>query len=274
MFSAFKFFGWLTLSGGLLLATGRVSLRVCADPNNLPYSNAQRQGFENEMAAMIGKDFGAEVTYFWYPQRGAFFRKTLDSGVCDVVMSVPKGFDQATTTRPYYRSSYVFVSRHDRNLRIHSLDDQRLRHLRIGVHVLGDADRTLPPVQALLGRGLAHNLVGYSIFGNLAEANPPSDLIQAVSKNQVDIAVAWGPLAGYFSRQSAIPLDITPIPADPSNPTLPLAFDIAIGVRAGNYQLRDRLDNELSRRAPEIHRMLRDYGIPQMGLPASAAGGY
>ncbi|HEX4227571.1 MAG TPA: quinoprotein dehydrogenase-associated putative ABC transporter substrate-binding protein [Bryobacteraceae bacterium] len=262
-----------TLAAGTLAPAAPISLRVCADPNNLPYSNAQKQGFENEMAAMIGKDIGAHVSYFWYPQRGAFFRKTLGSGACNVVMGVPEGLDETTTTRPYYRSSYVFVSRHDRDLRIHSFDDPRLRRLRVGVHVLGDADRSSPPVEALLSRGLAHNLVGYNIFGNLAEANPPSDLIRAVSNKQVDVAIAWGPLAGYFSRDSATPLDITPIAADPSNPTLPLSFDIAIGVRPGNYQLRDRLNEELSRRAPEIHDLLRAYGIPQMDLSAPAAGG-
>jgi len=274
MFSAFKLVFGLALGAEMLLAADPAPFRVCADPNNLPYSNQKEQGFEIEMAAMIARDFGTHATYLWYPQRGSFFSKTLDSGVCDAVMSVPEGFGQATTTRPYYRSTYVFVSRHDRNLRINSFDDPRLHHLRIGVHVLGDADRTPPPVQALLSRGLAHNLVGYSIFGNLTEANPASDLIRAVMNNQVDVAVAWGPLAGYFARHSTTPLDITPIPADPSNPALPLAFDIAIGVRAGNYQLRDRLNKELTRRAPEIHQMLRKYGVPEMNLSASTAGGY
>lgn len=245
-------------------------LRVCADPNNLPYSNQQQQGFENKIAEIIGKDLGSSLSYTWYPQRGKFFRNTLSAGICDVVMGVPAGFDEAATTRPYYRSSYVFVSRHDRNLHIRSFDDPRLRRLRIGVHVLGEAGDSLPPVQALISRGIVRNLVGYSIFGNLAEINPPADLIEAVSNSSVDIAVAWGPLAGYFSRRSTVPLDISEIDADPAHPKLPLTFSIAIGVRRGDAVLKQRLNDELRRREPEIRELLRSYGIPQLDLPPSS----
>jgi quinoprotein dehydrogenase-associated probable ABC transporter substrate-binding protein len=208
------------------------------------------------------------VTYFWFPQRGAFFKKTLNSGVCDVVMGVPAGMNEASTTRPYYRSSYVFISRRDRNLHITSLDDPRLRTLRIGVHVLGDQDDTLPPVHALTSRGIVRNLVGYSIFGNLDEKNPPADLIKAVEDKRVDVAVAWGPLAGYFGRQSPVPLEITPVESDPSDPELPFSFDIAIGVRKGDTALKDRLDAELARRHADVEEILRSYGIPQVSSPA------
>ena len=142
--------------------------------------------------------------------------------LCDVVMGVPAGMENVSTTRPYYRSGYVFVSRRDRNLNIHSVDDPRLRQLRIGVHILGDGDSDLPPVHMLTTRGLVHNLVGYSIFGNLDESNPPSDLIKAVEKGEVDIAVAWGPMAGYFSLHSSSPLNLVSIDPDPLNPALPL----------------------------------------------------
>jgi quinoprotein dehydrogenase-associated probable ABC transporter substrate-binding protein len=243
-------------------------LRVCADPNNLPYSNQQQQGFENRLANLMAKDMGMQVTYFWFPQRGAFFKKTLNSGVCDVVMGVPAGMNEASTTRPYYRSSYVFISRRDRNLHITSLDDPRLRTLRIGVHVLGDQDDTLPPVHALTSRGIVRNLVGYSIFGNLDEKNPPADLIKAVEDKRVDVAVAWGPLAGYFGRQSPVPLEITPVESDPSDPELPFSFDIAIGVRKGDTALKDRLDAELARRHADVEEILRSYGIPQVSSPA------
>jgi ABC-type amino acid transport substrate-binding protein len=179
-------------------------------------------------------------------------------------MGVPEGSNDAATTRPYYRSTYVFVSRQDRNLHIHSFDDPQLRKLRIGVHVLGDGDETVPPVQALVGRGIVRNLVGYSIFGHLTETNPAADLIEAVSRKDVDLAVAWGPLAGYFSRNSVVPLNVEPIDSDPTNPNLPLTFDIGIGVRQGNEELRQHLDAELKRREPEIRQLLRSYGIPQL----------
>ncbi|MBV9760023.1 MAG: quinoprotein dehydrogenase-associated putative ABC transporter substrate-binding protein [Acidobacteriaceae bacterium] len=252
----------------MLLTTGLTAaatpeLRVCADPNNLPYSNDQRQGFENRLANLIGNDLAEQISYTWYPQRGKFFRKTLEAGVCDVVMGVPEGLEEALETRPYYRSTYVFVSRQDRNLHIASLDDPQLRTLRIGVHILGEANDSLPPVHALLNRGVVRNLVGFSIFGNLTETNPAADLIQAVINKSVDLAVAWGPLAGYFSLNSQIPLTLTPINRDPANPSLPFAFDIAMGVRPGNDALRRQLDAELTRRAPEIRALLHSYGIPQ-----------
>jgi quinoprotein dehydrogenase-associated probable ABC transporter substrate-binding protein len=245
-------------------------LRVCSDPNNMPYSNKQQQGFENRIADLIAKDLGMEVSYFWFPQREAFFKKTLNSGVCDVVMGVPAGFDEADATRPYYRSTYVFVSRHDSNLHIDSFDDPRLKTLRIGVHILGEQDDSLPPVHALTSRGIVHNLVGYSIFGNLAETNPSSDLIAAVAKKDIDVAVAWGPLAGYFSRNELVPLDVTPIAGDPRNPTLPMTFDIGVGVREGDIKLKERLDTELVRRHAEIQQILRSFGVPQINSPSQA----
>ena len=249
-------------------------LRVCADPNNLPYSNRQQQGFENRLATLVARDLGMQVSYVWYPQRGGFFSKTLDAGVCDVVMGVPAGMNATITTRPYYFSSYAFVARRDRHLHITSFDDPRLRSLRIGVHILGDQDDNLPPVHALISRGIVHNLVGYSIFGNLAEKNPAADLIQAVIHKDVDVAVVWGPLAGYFARQSPVPLDLTPIVADPAHPALPMVFGIGIGVRPADQQLRRRLDAEVERRQPEIDRLLFSYGIPQVNAPAMARGGY
>jgi mxaJ protein len=242
-------------------------LRVCADPNNLPYSNKQRQGFENKLAELVAKDLGMQISYFWFPQRDAFFRKTLNSGLCDVVMGVPTGFEEADTTQPYYRSTYVFVSRRDYKLKISSFDDPRLKELRIGVNVLGHSDDSLPPVQALASRGIVRNVVGYSIFGgNLTEANPPADLIEAVSTNHVDVAIAWGPQAGYFARRSAVPLDVTPAKSDLAYPNLPLTFEIGIGVRKGDVALKKRLDTELERLRLQIRRLLRSYGIPQLSL--------
>lgn len=247
------------------------ALRVCADPNNLPYSNDLRQGFENKIADLIARDLGTDLTYFWFPQREAFFRKTLDAGVCDVVMGVPASFKEAEATRPYYRSTYVFISRSDRNLNITSFDDPRLRTLKIGVHILGEQDDSLPPVHALINRGIVNNLVGFSIFGNLDESNPASELIKAVSDGKVDVAIAWGPLAGYFSRHSEIPLNITPVAEDSKNPNLPFRFDIGIGVRPGNVALREKLDQEILRRRSEITQILSAYGVPQITLPIETA---
>jgi len=270
MFSVYKLAAALFLFSAALKAATIPSLRVCSDPNNMPYSNRRGRGFENKIAELIAKDLSSSVSYFWLPQRGKFFQQTLTAGTCDVVMGVPADFDEVDVTRAYYRSSYAFVSRHEDYLRIASFDDPRLRTLRIGVHILGDGDDSLPPVHALTMRGIVRNLVGYSIFGNLAEANPSADLIAAVIKKDVDVAVVWGPLAGHFAQHAKIPLDLTPIEKDPAHPDLPLTFDICLGVRKGDVALRDRLNTELTRRHAEIERILVSYGLPRPGAIAAA----
>jgi mxaJ protein len=252
------------------VATAAPLLRVCSDPSNMPYSNDQQQGFENRLASLIASDLHMELSYFWFPQREAFFRKTLNSGMCDVVMGVPAGFDDADTTRPYYRSTYVFITRRDRNLHISSLDDPRLKALKVGVHILGEQDDSLPPVHALISRGIVRNLVGYSIFGNLNEKDPPADLLRAVADDKVDVAVAWGPLAGYFAQHSSVPLEMTPIAGDPMHPELPFHFDIGIGVRHGSSALKETLNSELDKLQPQIDQLLRSYGVPQLTLPHDA----
>jgi quinoprotein dehydrogenase-associated probable ABC transporter substrate-binding protein len=247
------------------------SLRVCADPGNLPYSDVQKQGFENRIAALIAKDLNEELHYFWFPQRENFFRKTINQGLCDVVMGVPVGMKGLETTRSYYRSSYVFVTRKDQNLRISSFDDPQLRSLKIGVHVLSEQGDSLPPVYALTSRGITKNLVGISIFGNLNEKDPSTDLLKAVADKQVDVAVVWGPLAGYFAQHSPVPLCLTPVVEGPREQSLPFHFEIAIGVRKGETALRDALDAELERRRGEIAEILQSYGVPQPNIPSSSS---
>jgi mxaJ protein len=273
------------LSGALcaapLLARGQApaqppasptTLRVCADPNNLPFSNEQEQGFENELAHLVASDLGMNVAYTWAPQRSKFFQRTLLAGVCDVVLGVPSHIPIASTTQPYYRSTYVFVSRRDRGLQtICSFDDPRLRSMHIGIHSLGDTDGNLPPAMALAARGLASNLRPYSIFGNLSAPNPPADLIKAVADKSVDIAVAWGPLAGYFAQKSSVPLAVTPVCSAPQDARLAFSFEISMGVRYGDPELRAKLNSEIERRRPEIQHLLASYGVPMLPLNAAAA---
>jgi ABC-type amino acid transport substrate-binding protein len=146
-----------------------------------------------------------------------------------------------------------------------------LRTLKVGVHILGEQDDSLPPVHAFTSRGIVRNLVGFSIFGNLNEKDPPADLIRAVEDGKVDVAVAWGPLAGYFMRHATVPLETTPIEGDPSEPNLPFHFDIAIGVRQGDEVLKQSLDAELARRHATIQQILNSYGIPQFDETARAS---
>jgi mxaJ protein len=249
---------------------GRV-LRVCADPNNLPFSNARLEGFENEIAALVARDLGADLRYAWAAQRRGFVRNTLGAGECDVVMGVPAGFERVSTTAPYYRSTYVFVSRRDRGLDVSSFDDPRLRHLRVGVQMIGDDYANTPPAHALARRGIVANVVGYSVYGDYARPDPPARIVQAVADGSVDVAVVWGPLAGYFARRAAVPLRLTPVRPSLDPPALPLAFDIAMGVRRGDDALRRELDGVLARRAAEIDAILRRYGVPRLPRGGSVA---
>src|SRR5829696_4599439 len=158
----------LQLHGLALIALGAIpaharELRVCADPNNLPFSNEAREGFENKVVDLIAEDLGATVAYTWWAQRRGFVRNTLKAGLCDVVMGVPTSFDLALTTRPYYRSTYVFVSRAEGGRRIESFDDPALRRLRIGVQMIGDDYSNAPPAHALAQRHIVSNVVGYMV---------------------------------------------------------------------------------------------------------------
>lgn len=240
----------------------RRTLRVCADPNNLPFSNQRGEGFENKLAELIADDMRADVEYTWFAQRRGFVRHTLRAGVCDVIMGVPTSFELTRATRPYYRSRYVFVSREDRGVDITSLDDPILKRLRIGVHMIGDDYANAPPAHALAARGLVQNVVGYSIYGNYAEADPPARLIEAVANGEIDLAIAWGPLAGYAARRQGTGLRLVPVSPEIDLPFRPFVYDISIGVRHEDRALQEELDRILERNAERIDALLDQFGVP------------
>lgn len=231
------------------LSTHHSLLRVCADPYNLPFSNSQQQGFENKIADLIARDFNARVTYTWLPQRMGFVRNTLKRGDCDVIIGVPSNYEQAATTAPYYRSSYVFVSR--KGQAVDSLDDPRLRAMRIGVEVPS------PAIQALGSRKL--DIRGYPVLSDGART-----LVDAVARGDVDVAIVWGPQAGYFASRQPVPLDLVPLSPQIDPPFLPFVYDISMGVRRGDTRLRERLDAEIERRRGDIERILDAYGVPRV----------
>jgi len=142
------------------------TLRVCADPNNLPFSNQKMTGFENQIAQIMGRDLNKRIEYFWWAQRRGFTRNTLRAGLCDVIMGVPTGFEMALTTKPYYRSTYVFLTRKDRDLHVRSFDDPLLHKLKIGVQLIGDDYANTPPAHALSRRGIINNVSGYRVAGD------------------------------------------------------------------------------------------------------------
>ncbi|HEY2743442.1 MAG TPA: quinoprotein dehydrogenase-associated putative ABC transporter substrate-binding protein [Polyangia bacterium] len=250
-------------------AGGRRQLRVCADPNNLPYSNARQEGFENAIARLVAGALDAELLYTWLPQRRGFVRNTLLARQCDVMMEVPLGYGRAAATEPYYRSSYVFVTRRDRKLALASFDDPALRTLRVGVQIVGDDYANTPPAAALARRGLAKNVVGFSVYGDYSQALPQSPIIDAVAAGDIDVAVVWGPLAGWLARRAHAPLTVTPIA--PTSSDQPLAFDIAMGVRRGDAALRAELDAVIRTHRRELASLLHRFGVPLLSLASASA---
>jgi len=238
-------------------------LRVCADPNNLPFSNEAGQGFENKLVALVAQELGAEVRYTWWAQRRGFLRSTLKAEVCDVVPGLPANLEGVRTTAPYYRSSYVFVTRTD-GPQVASFNDPVLRDAKVGVHLIGDDGSNTPPAHALARRGIVENVRGYMIYGDYAEPNPPARILEALAEGKIDVAVVWGPLGGYFAGRESVPLTVAPVRPAFDGPQLPMVFDISMAVRKEDEALRQELDLALARRRTEVDAILADYGVPRV----------
>ena len=264
--------GWLSIGLALALALLCVfdpvharDLRVCADPNNLPFSNAAGEGFENRIVELVAKDLGATVRYTWWAQRRGMIRNTLNAGECDVIPGIASGIGMTGTTDPYYRSTYVFVSRADHHLAdLHSYDDPRLRRLGIGVQLIGDDGANTPPAHALSRRGIVDNVRGYTVYGDYRSPTPQAAIIDAVAKGDVDVALVWGPTAGWFASRSPVPLVLTPVSPWLDGPQAPMVFDVSMGVRREDRALRRELDAALERNRDAIAKILDAYHVPRV----------
>jgi mxaJ protein len=231
-------------------------LKVCADPDNLPFSNRRAQGFDNKIAEVLANEIGRKVEFVWQRAGRGFVRENLNKGVCDVLVGVPVQFRPVLTTSPYYSSSYVFVTRKSRRLNLKSFDDPRLRSMKIGVQVL--EEDYAPPGRALARRQLAANIVGFDATGEES-----ADIISAVAKGKIDTAVVWGPLAGYYASRQRVPLELSPVTPGIDSPALPFRFAMAVGVRKSDHALRDQLQRALAKRHAQIERILHSYSVPE-----------
>jgi mxaJ protein len=260
--------GLLALGGGRVGGAEPKELRVCADPDNLPFSNEKLEGFENKIAELIAHDLGARLSYTWWPHQRGLVRRTLNEDRCDVLIGIPKGYDLVLWTKPYYRSAYVIAYVKDRGPAITSLDDPILRQIKIGVHV------NTPPHDALARRGIVgSNVVGYRLFHtpNGPAEDSPGKLLDDLLAEKIDVALVWGPFAGYYVKKRSAPLQLLPLRGD--DPTTPFSFDISMGVRKGDNALKAELEEVLDKDAAAIRTILEDYGVPLMAADASGGDG-
>lgn len=236
---------------------GPTDFRVCADQDNLPYSNAKGEGFENKIAELIASDLGKTVSYqFWYDRIG-YIRNTLNAKRCDVIIGTVAGNDMVRTSKPYYRSGYVFVYRKDSGYNITDWDSPDLHKGKIGV--VGQT----PPSRPMHDKGLMDNAHPYRIMRDLTL--PPSFIIDDLVKGDIDIAILWGPIAGYYAKKASIPLVVVPAPEyEVENVHGKEYWNISVGVRKKDKERMAVIDEVLQRRAPDIEKILDEYGIPHV----------
>ena len=254
-----------TLAAILAIATAHAeerTLRVCADPDNLPYSNAQGAGFENRIAQLVAGELHAQLRYEWFPFYRGFVRKTMGEGLCDVFIGVPTEFERVTTTRPYYRSAYVFVSRGASPVR--SFDDPRLAKVHVGVQLIGNDLAATPPGYALAARGVTSNVEGFPMMG---DGPATQRIVQALADGRLDTALVWGAQAGYFAARAPVPLRVSIATPPPEAAGMPFEFSISMGVKRGNKALRDELDAVIEKRRADIDAILAAYDVPRTDRP-------
>ena len=246
-------------------------LRVCADPNNLPFSNERGEGFENKIAELIADHLNATLSYTWWAQRRGFVRNTLNANACDLVTGTTNGMEMLRTTLPYYRSGYAFVTRAD-GPQVSSLDDPILHRLRIGIQLVGEDGANPPPAESLARRGIIDNVKGYLVYGDYRDSTPGAAIMAALAKGEIDVAIVWGPVAGYFANRESVPLKVKLVTPENEGPRLYMVFDIAMGVRKDDKQLLGEVNGVLAQMKPEIDSILASYGVPRADIPIDSAG--
>jgi quinoprotein dehydrogenase-associated probable ABC transporter substrate-binding protein len=233
---------------------GQDNLRVCADPNNLPFSNEKREGFENKIANVLGDELKLPVSYVFFPQVTGFVRNTLRARACDLIMGAVVGDDIVQTTNPYYYSAYVAAYPTDKGFTFTGFDDAKLKTMRIGIIA------ATPPTNFLVHHDLMANAKSYALMVDTRYESPAHQMLDDLAKGDIDIGLLWGPIAGYFIKREALPLAIAILPNEPGMPRMD--YHIAMGVRANEPEWRRRINAAVLKREGDITAILRDYGVP------------
>jgi quinoprotein dehydrogenase-associated probable ABC transporter substrate-binding protein len=230
-------------------------LRVCADPNNLPFSNEKGEGFENKIMELMAAKLDKKLAYVWYPQATGFVRNTLGSRRCDVIPGFPQGDELAQVTNPYYRTAYALVIKPGTGLDdLDSLGDPRLREKRIGI-VAGTPPATYLAVNGLMQRAKPYPLVVDTRVDSVAQA-----MMRDLASGEIDVGVLWGPMAGYYAKQANPPMRIALLLKDTGGPQL--AFRIAMGVRPADQNWKRQLNKLIAENQADINRVLLAFGVP------------
>jgi quinoprotein dehydrogenase-associated probable ABC transporter substrate-binding protein len=232
----------------------RSELKVCADPNNLPFSDERKDGFENKIAELIGAELGLKVDYVWFPQVIGFVRNTLRAHLCDLVMGTVAGDEVMQTTNPYYFTTYAMLYRSDKGLELDGVQHPRLAGLRLGV-VAGT-----PPADLLARYDLMSHTKPYALSVDTRAASPTHEMVQDVVDSTIDVGFLWGPIAGYYRKHDGLPLTLVPVKSEPG--AARMEYHIAMGVRANEPERRRRINAAILKRQGNITAILRDYGVP------------
>lgn len=232
----------------------RSEFRVCADPHNLPFSNDKLQGFENKIADLIAKDLNEPAGYTWFPQTVGFVRNTLLANRCDVVMGTVSAGEMMDDTNPYYHSGYMIVTRADDNITATAIGDPAFAGKRFGL-IAGT-----PPTDLLLRHHLLAQTQSYSLLIDTRYESPSRQMLQDLMDKKIDVALLWGPYAGYFVAEEHLPLRAALLASEPDGPKLD--YYIAMGVRPGEPRWRRTLNRSVAKHQDEITRILLDYHVP------------
>lgn len=231
--------------------------KVCADQDNLPYSNSKQEGFENKIAEVLAQDLGLKIGYqFWYDRMG-FLRNTLNAKKCDVVMGTTSDYDALRTSKPYYRSGHVFVYKKDSGYNITNWDSPDLKKARIGI--VGQSPATIP----LDAHGLVPNSRPYRMQRDLNLS--PGYLVDDLLAGDIDVAILWGPIGGYYAKQAKVPLEVVLIPEyEQINAKGKTYWNISVGVRKADKERMAKIEGALERNKDKIEQILSEYGIPHV----------